>query len=281
MDKIIQEIFQEVKQAKSPINDTQLQKFLYKELVRLTLLVDDTLSEPQVFGLMSALVKKARYDVNAETDAERLAQLLALVYQEWGFHCHHAEYFHTENLLINRVIRKLRGMPVSLGAIVLYLAASLNLPLYPVNFPTQLILRAEADEQVAFIDPWDGRYISRHKLQQLYEGAFGFGAKLSIEELAVADAAELLNRFAQLAKHTLIREGQSDAALKYINTLVRRYPQDPYEIRDRGLVLAQMGCYHAAIEDLQYFIEQRPDDPSVFLLIAQMSELKQNHYSIH
>ena len=36
-----------------------------------------------------------------------------------------------------------QGMPVSLGAIVLYLADVLDLPIYPVNFPTQLILRAK------------------------------------------------------------------------------------------------------------------------------------------
>ena len=260
------------------------QKALFDEMVSFYLVTanDEGDELGRIRALMGGLVRKARKAIPQEEETKlKIHKLLQLVYGDWGFYCDPNNYFQSCNLYINQVLETHQGMPVSLGAIVLYLADSLNLPLYPVNFPTQLILRAEADEQVAFIDPWDGKYISRHKLQQLYEGAFGFGAKLSIEELAVSDAAELLNRFAQLAKHTLIREGQSDAALKYINTLVRRYPQDPYEIRDRGLVLAQMGCYHAAMEDLQYFIEQRPDDPSVFLLIAQMSEFKQNHYSIH
>ncbi|VEI48912.1 Uncharacterised protein [Actinobacillus equuli] len=45
------------------------------------------------------------------------------------------------------MIRRHQGMPVSVGAIVLYLAAALDLPLYPVNFPTQLILRAEMKDE--------------------------------------------------------------------------------------------------------------------------------------
>ncbi len=286
MDKIIQEIFQEVKQAKSPINDTQLQKFLYKELVRLTLLVDDTLSEPQVFGLMSALVKKARYDVNAETDAERLAQLLALVYQEWGFHCHHAEYFHTENLLINRVIRKRRGMPVSLGAIVLYLAASLNLPLYPVNFPTQLILRAELKNaqgrtETRFINPWDGSTLSREKLEKWLEGESGFGSELSQEHLRIADEEELLERLETVFKMALTREGKYEQALRLIEYRLIFTPEDPYEIRDRGMVLASMDCFQAAYDDLSYFIEQCPDDPSAVMLKLEMPGLeKQSKASV-
>ena len=39
---------------------TELQRFLYRELIRLSMLVDDNLTEPQIYGLMSALVKKAK-----------------------------------------------------------------------------------------------------------------------------------------------------------------------------------------------------------------------------
>ncbi len=59
MDNIINDIFQEIKKPKSVMSKVQLQKFLYRELVRLTLMIDDNLSEPQVLGLMSALVKKS------------------------------------------------------------------------------------------------------------------------------------------------------------------------------------------------------------------------------
>lgn len=260
------------------------QKALFDEMVSFYLITanDEGDELGRIRALMGGLVRKARKVIPQENETKlKIHQLLQLVYGDWGFSCDPDSYFQSANLYINQVLESRQGMPLSLGAIVLYLADSLKLPLYPVNFPTQLILRAEVDEQIAFIDPWDGKYITRQKLQQLYEGVFGFGTKLSLEELAVADVTELLSRFNQLAKYTLIREGLNDAALKYIQTLVRRDPQDPYEIRDRGLVLAQMGCYHAAIEDLQYFIEQRPDDPSVFLLMAQLSEFKQDLHSIH
>ena len=47
----------------------------------------------------------------------------------------------------------------------------------------------------------------------------------------------LTTRFRQLAKNALIREEQNDFAFNYIQFLLA-VRKDPYDIRDRGLVLA-------------------------------------------
>ncbi|MFY1026429.1 SirB1 family protein [Actinobacillus seminis] len=233
-------------------------------------------------SLMGGLVRKARKAIPADFDVkEKIHRLLQLMYGDWGFYCDRNSYFRPENLYLSYVLRSKQGMPVSLGCILLYLADKLDLPIYPVLFPTQLILRADMEGKVAFIDPWNGKYVSRDYLQTLYEGAFGFGAKLTAEELAVADECELVARFSQLAKTTLIREEHNSEALRYIDNLLWRHPNDPYEIRDRGLVLAQMGCFNAAAKDIEFFIEKCPEDPIALLLAGQISELKQTVESIH
>jgi len=35
-----------------------------------------------------------------------------------------------------------------------------------------------------------------------------------------------------------------------------------------------MGAYHAAVEDLQFFVEHCPDDPTAYMLMAQLPEMK-------
>ncbi|MDY4281709.1 MAG: SirB1 family protein [[Pasteurella] mairii] len=233
-------------------------------------------------SLMGGLVRKARKAIPADFDVkEKIHRLLQLMYGDWGFYCDRNSYFRPENLYLSYVLRSKQGMPVSLGCILLYLADKLDLPIYPVLFPTQLILRADVDGKVAFIDPWNGKYVSQDYLQTLYEGAFGFGATLTAEELEPADEGELVARFSQLAKTTLIREEHNTEALRYIDNLLWRYPNDPYEIRDRGLVLAQMGCFNAAAKDIEFFIEKCPEDPTALLLAGQISELKQTVESIH
>ncbi|MEG9545521.1 SirB1 family protein [Mannheimia sp. HC-2023] len=280
MDDIIEELLKELAEPKIKISDTELKKFLYREILRLTTLIDDTVNEQQVFGQMSALTKKARYNVNGEGDEERINQLLHLVYKEWGFHCYYEDYFHTENLLLNQVIKKRRGMPVSLGAVVLYLASVLDLPLYPVNFPTQLVLRAEMKQpngaiKVRFINPWNGEFISIEMLNKWLEGEIGFGMEVTPDLLRRAEPQELLERIETVFKMALTREGKYEEALRLIEYRLAMSPEDPYEIRDRGMVLASMDCYQAALEDINYFIDQCPEDPSAEILKMEVKGLEQ------
>lgn len=249
---------------------------LYDEFVTFYLAVcdDEGNALRRVRSLMGGLVRKARREISLDLPLEhRIERLLQLVYGDWGFHCDADEYFYARNLYLPYVLEYRQGMPVSLGAIVLYLAEALDLPIYPVNFPTQLILRAETNGEAVFIDPWNGTYMSQQKLQRLYEGAFGFGAEIQPEELARADLPLLYSRFEQLAKNALIREEHNDMAFHYIESLIRA-KHNPYDIRDRGLVLAQMGAYQAALQDLEFFVEQHPQDPTAGLIRTQLLELK-------
>ena len=252
------------------------QRALYDKFVDFYLIICDDEGDAlrRVRSQMGTLVRKARQEISPDWEMEdRIHHLLQLVYGDWGFHCDAEQYFYARNLYLPYVLEYRQGMPVSLGAIVLYLAEALDLPIYPVNFPTQLILRAEVKGEVAFIDPWDGSYMSQEKLQQLYQGAFGFGAQIQPEELDRAELPLLYSRFEQLAKNALIREEHNDMAFRYIESLIHR-KNDPYDIRDRGLVLAQMGAYHAALQDLELFVDKCPQDPTSSLIRTQLLELK-------
>ncbi|PJG83376.1 SirB1 family protein [Caviibacterium pharyngocola] len=259
-------------------------KALYEEINRFYLITgeDEGESEPRIRGLIGGLVRKARkaIDPNWETK-QKIHALLQLMYGEWGFHCDSNQYYELENFYLEQVLSQRKGMPVTLGAILLYLAESLDLPIYPVNFPSQLILRADVDGETAFIDPWNGKYISQEQLQKLYEGALGFGAELSAESLAIADVEDLNIRFQQLAKHSLLQAYRNYEAYNYISALLSMRPDDPYEIRDRAIVLTQMGCINAAIEDFELFLEKCPDDPTALLLLPQLENLKSESEPVH
>ncbi|TCK01964.1 regulator of sirC expression with transglutaminase-like and TPR domain [Volucribacter psittacicida] len=260
------------------------QKALFDTLVSFYLITCDDEGEllSHIRSSMGGLVRKARKQIGEELSSkQKVEHLLRLVYQEWGFHCDPDQYFYVDNLYLAKVFERKQGMPVSLGAIVLYLAASLQLPIYPINFPTQLVLRVDLEEETLFIDPWDGKFISRSMLATLFEGYLGFGHQLREEDLSISSEAEIDHRVYQVAKHALIREGRNFSALQVIEHLLLWHPDDPYEIRDRGLVLANMQCIDAAIADLDYFVEKCPDDPTAVLLVAQLAELKQHNDVLH
>ncbi|KGQ71044.1 hypothetical protein OA57_02060 [Chelonobacter oris] len=235
-----------------------------------------------IWGRLGHMVRKAHIHVDSQQHQKhQIHQLLQLVYGEWGFCCDPNQYYQADNLMVNRLLDTKNGMPLSLGALVLYLAESLNLPIFPVNFPTQLILRADVDSETAFINPWDGEYILHETLDKWIEGYIGFGLSPDESDLAVADAELLQDHVVQYMKNALIREGRSGEALRLIDWCLRKQPDNPYEIRDRGLVLASMQCIHAALADFDYFVEQCPDDPSADLLRDQLTGAMVQEYSIH
>lgn len=279
MDEIIEDILREIQTPTSTMSETALKQYLYREMVRLSLIVDDQVSERQISAKMSALVRKAKTAVTAENNEEKVAQLLHFLYQTQGFVCHYDAYFATDSILMHKLLADRKGMPISMAAIVLYLASKLELPLYAVNFPTQLILRAEfvqenGRHETRFINPWNGEYLTMLQLEKWLEGETHFGANVTPDLLKRAEPADLLERVEALFKMTLTKERKYEETLRLIEYRLTFSPEDPYEIRDRGMILASMDCYQAAYEDLSYFVDQCPDDPTAHILKNEMVGLE-------
>ncbi|VEH66767.1 prenyltransferase [Rodentibacter pneumotropicus] len=160
---------------------------LYDQFVSFYHIISDDYEESKISirGKMGALVRRARCEISPDWSVEdRINRLLQMVYREWGFRCDPNSYFRSRNLYLPYVLEYREGMPVSLGAIILYLAEALDLPIYPVNFPTQLILRAEVDTRVAFIDPWNGSYISLENYSSFMRAHLALGQKFSPKNLS-------------------------------------------------------------------------------------------------
>lgn len=143
MDNIIDEILQELEHPKITISETKLQQYLYEEMDRLGSFADESITPRQRSARRSALVRKVKPLITANSDLGKLEQLLDVIYCQMKFSYKYTDYFNSDVLTLHKVLQTKKGMPVSLAAILLYLAAKCDIPLYPVNFPTQIILRAE------------------------------------------------------------------------------------------------------------------------------------------
>lgn len=72
-----------------------------------------------------------------------------------------------------------------------------------------------------------------------------------------------------------------EMALKVCETLLLLEPEEPYEIRDRGLILAHLDCDHAALPDLTYFVEHCPEDPIAEMIKIQIYSLNDQPVVLH
>jgi len=72
-----------------------------------------------------------------------------------------------------------------------------------------------------------------------------------------------------------------ELALRASEAVLAFNQDDPYEIRDRGLIHAQLDCNHIALSDLSYFIEKCPEDPIAKMIKMQIYAIKRQCGVLH
>jgi len=208
--------------------------------------------------------------------------IIDLFYHTWGFGGAGGVYLLSEAIWLDKVLATRRGTPVSLGVIFLHIAHALELPLMPVIFPTQLILRADwMDEQMWLINPINGETLNEHMLEIWLKGNLGVSAEIEDDDLEEAEHSIIVQKMLDTLKAALMEEKQMEMALRASQTVLQFDPEDPYEIRDRGLIYAQLGCNHVAISDLNYFVEQCPEDPISEVIKLQIHSIEDHQVVLH
>lgn len=232
---------------------------------------------------LQSLVNEARAAIPAsEAEDIQVGELLKLFYRRWGFGGASGVYRLSDVLWLDNVLHTRQGTAVSLGIVLLHIARELELPLMPVIFPTQLILRGDwLDGEMWLINPFDGETLDQHTLEVWLKGNIGPDAELYDEDLEEAEALTVIRKMLDTLKSALMDEKQMELALQTSQVLVQMDPEDPYEIRDRGLIFAQLECEHIALSDLTYFVEQCPEDPISELIKVQINAIEHKQITLH
>lgn len=245
--------------------------------------IDPLTSVHWVRDELERMAEDAQVLLGHETDVElRLQGLVRLFYQDWGFKGDVEAYFSSDNTFLDKVLKRRKGIPVSLGTLFLFFAERLDLPVKAVGFPTQLILRLDWPHRYReYLNPFDGELVSKHVLQGWLKGKEGPLAALLPEHLALTDNATLIGRWLAVIKSALLREENYPLALRCTEMALSFSPNDPYEIRDRGYIYQQLDCDWIAADDYEYFINECPDDPAAELLKIQIKVLSEAQPVLH
>lgn len=98
-------------------------------------------------------------------------------------------------------------------------------------------------------------------------------------ELVIGDEAFKLYLAQQ--KWSFIAAEKFSHALSCVELLMELLGDDPYERRDRGYLLNQLNCPKMAKDDLQYFVDECPDDPTIEIIQNQIEELADHNNILH
>lgn len=243
---------------------------------------DDFPVESVNMQLQHMVAEARRYVLTERHQDEQLGKLLDLFYTQWGFSGAGGVYALSDALWLDTVLKTRRGTAISLGILLLHFAEQLDLPLMPVVFPTQLILRADwLDGDMWLINPFNGEKLEEKTLKIWLKGELYSEEALCEEDVEEAEPSVVLRKVLHTLKMALMEEKRAEIALNVSNLLLQISPNDPYEIRDRGLIYAQLDCGHLATIDLSYFLEHCPNDPLSEMIRMQLRTIKEKQPTLH
>ncbi len=156
-------------------------------------------------------------------ERRKMKQLIKFVFEDLNFKGDIDDYHNPDNCFIDQVIRRRRGLPITLSMVVMFLARRLEMPFFGVNMPIHFMLNYVSDKEEVLIDPYDnGAIVS-------YDQCYFFLKKNNIEpkpdHFKIASDIEVLIRCIRNLIHSYERLElpQRVADLKELLGLIELY----------------------------------------------------------
>ena len=204
---------------------------------------------------------RVRLDVG-DAQTHVLDRIHDVLYREAGFRGPTAAEFHDpRNSLLDVVLARRIGLPISLAIVELEVAWRIGLRLSGIGLPGHFIVGAPGG---VLIDPaGDGRRLTPDDCQALIRRAVGEGVLFHAGMLRPTGRREILTRVLRNLRAAHLAARDWPAALGAVEMLAVVEPTDPDHGRDRGLLLGRMGRFGEAIAALGRYLEERPDGHDV------------------
>jgi regulator of sirC expression with transglutaminase-like and TPR domain len=217
-------------------------------------------------------------------DLTQLAILTQVFYQDLGFGGNANDYYAPENSYLNDVLRTRRGIPISLAIVWLELAQTLGLQAQGISFPGHFLVKVSLQGGLVVLDPLTGKSLGLDNLSERlspYRSPADSSVAADLDEgetplglyLQACPERDILARMLRNLKEIFRAQEDWPRMLQVMDRLVVLLPEFWSERRDRGLVHAELGHVHEALQDLRLYLEAVPLGPDTVALRNRVSEL--------
>ncbi|MYD66211.1 MAG: tetratricopeptide repeat protein [Chloroflexi bacterium] len=205
-----------------------------------------------------------RLEARVHPAAEPLAQVETaneLLFGELGFRGNEEDYAEPRNLLLDQVIERRTGIPITLAIIYVEVCRAAGLDMRGVGMPGHVIVRnvARPDEETLFVDVFrQGALLTVADCEGIVRSIYGSATPFREHFLDPVTPRQLLQRLLHNLKANALRRGDEEQAERAIELLLVLAPWDLDEMRDRGRLRERLGRYAEALTDLETYLEYRP-----------------------
>ncbi|MBM3222328.1 MAG: tetratricopeptide repeat protein [Candidatus Tectomicrobia bacterium] len=233
---------------------------------------------PAYLQRLDAMAAVVSARLGLEIDPQRIVvQLNAYLFDEQGFRGNQEQYYDSRNSFLNEVIERKTGIPITLSVVYIELARLVGLPIVGVGMPGHFLVRYSAQPTVFWIDPYyRGQILTREDCRERLTDMYGPRLLWDDAYLEPVSDHAILQRMLYNLKAIYVQRHDHQRALQIVERLLLLRPDVLTEMRDRGLLHAQLGAVEAALDDLHHYLQLVPDAPDAAVIAQHMATLRRH-----
>lgn len=199
----------------------------------------------------------------ARVDPEAYARVMALndyLFGELRFVGNDVHYEDPRNSFLNEVLDRRTGIPITLALIYMEVARRAGVHVEGINFPGHFLVRCPArrgqfHEDLIIDAHHGGALLSEDACRKMFRR---HGSESDADDprlFARAAKPQIMIRMLLNLKHVYVRMHSVPQARDVMELLLAVDPSAINELRDRGLLLAQLKDFAGALRDLQAYLQ--------------------------
>ena len=252
------------------VRDSEFLKLVRREAeVDLTLLslelardVDTDLDFTQTLEWIDDRIRELRSRIIQSKDSVEMLTLLSeCLGDQHGITGSPASYEDESGSLINRVIEKRTGIPITLSLLYMSIAGPLGIDLQGVAAPMHFLLRHDSLEGPIFVDPFSGgRLMNQEECQDWINSVTGIPFDVVQTSLSPADNRTIVLRQLNNLKNLYLKQDRWQSVWPVQRRLLRLEPSSYEQRRDFGLIAIKIDRPGLAIEAISSCLKACPSE---------------------
>ncbi|HEY7777725.1 MAG TPA: transglutaminase-like domain-containing protein [Nitrososphaeraceae archaeon] len=200
------------------------------------------------------------------------------LYKVENFKGNRDDYYNPSNSLLNTVIKRKTGNPITLSILYIQLAKSLNFTLYPVNFPSHFMVKHVLDDEdnEIIIDPFnEGRIMDDYSLKELLDHFYPkMNIALTRKLVDKASNPDVIIRMLNNLKTSFFECQDLDNAELVNEMILDIDSNNQHGLRDKGMVYLHKKRYEEALKFFNMYLEKFPESNDVDTILELIRKIK-------
>jgi regulator of sirC expression with transglutaminase-like and TPR domain len=183
---------------------------------------------------------------------DQAKQLVDYLHRTEGFQGNTEDYDDPTNSYLPLVLERRVGLPITLALLLLHVGQAIKLPLEPAALPGHFMVRCPTSQGPLFLDLFYGQVLNTAQCRLFLQNQLGYEVP-NPERFPRPSHRQVIVRVLRNLKSCYFKREDWTRTLAATERILLIEPDSGDDLRDRGLLRAQVGQLHLALLDLDRY----------------------------